>query len=139
MKTRNIFFLLLTVACFCAACQEPLEQRCLREAKDYTAKNCPALIAKDVTIDSLTFNTSTHTLTYSYTLGGVLDDAAIVSKSELRQQMLASLRDATSLKIYKDAGYSFRYVYYSKKQRGAKLMDITFRSKDYMPSPHKQN
>ena len=55
-----------------SACQETLEQRCQREAHTYTEKNCPALIAKDVTIDSLTFDKQSHTLCYAYTLGGVL-------------------------------------------------------------------
>lgn len=136
MKLRNIT-ILLTAGLFASACQESLEERCLREANVYTKKNCPSQIAKDVTIDSLTFNVSTHTLTYSYTLGGVLDDAAVVTRSELRQQMLENLRNATSLKAYKDAGYSFRYVYYSTMQRGTKLMDTTFRAKDYQAATDK--
>lgn len=114
-----------------SACQETLEQRCQREAQAYTEKNCPALIAKDVTIDSLTFDKQSHTLCYAYTLGGVLDDSAIVNKSELKQQMLMDLRNATSLKIYKEAGYSFRYVYYSRKQQGQKLLDVVYKAKDY--------
>ena len=114
-----------------SACQENLEQRCQREAQAYTEKNCPALIAKDVTIDSLTFDRQSHTLCYAYTLGGVLADFAIVNKSELKQQMLMDLRNATSLKIYKEAGYSFRYVYYSRKQQGQKLLDVVYKAKDY--------
>lgn len=114
-----------------SACQENLEQRCQREAHTYTEKNCPALIAKDVTIDSLTFDKQSHTLCYAYTLGGVLDDSAIVNKSELKQQMLMDLRNATSLKIYKEAGYSFRYVYYSRKHQGQKLLDVVYKAKDY--------
>ena len=114
-----------------SACQENLEQRCQREAHTYTEKNCPALIAKDVTIDSLTFDKQSHTLCYAYALGGVLDDSAIVNKSELKQQMLMDLRNATSLKIYKEAGYNFRYVYYSRKQQGQKLLDVIYKAKDY--------
>ena len=30
------------------ACQESLEDRCEREAKDYTAKHCPTLVAKNI-------------------------------------------------------------------------------------------
>ncbi len=103
----------------------------MREAKTYTEKNCPTEIADDVTIDSLTFDPSTHTLCYAYTLGGLLDDSAVVSKAQLEKQMLADLKNATSLKVYKDAGYSFRYVYYSQKHRGQKLLDAIYREKDY--------
>ena len=114
-----------------SACQENLEQRCQREAQAYTEKNCPALIAKDVTIDSLTFDRQSHTLCYAYTLGGVLDESAIVNKSELEQQMLMDLRYASSLKIYKEAGYNFLYFYYSRKQQFLNLLDVIYKAKDY--------
>ena len=35
------------------------------------------------------------------------------------------------MKAYKEAGYHFRYVYYSTKNSGTKVFDTTFRQKDY--------
>lgn len=104
-----------------AACQESLEQRCAREAKEYTEKHCPAPIAKGVTVDSMSFDMATHTLTYSYTLNGVIDDPAVISRNNPREGMLQQLKNATAMKPYKDAGYNFRYIYYSTKDKGRKL------------------
>ena len=65
----------MMAALLLTACQETLEERCEREAREYTEKKCPALITENVTIDSMTFNKSSHTMTYYYTLDGVLDNA----------------------------------------------------------------
>jgi ADP-ribose pyrophosphatase YjhB (NUDIX family) len=113
------------------ACQETLEQRCAREAKEYSQKNCPAPVGKDVTIDSLTFDMATHTLTYSYTLNGVIDDPSVILRNNPREQMLTQLKNATAMKPYKDAGYNFRYIYYSTKNKGTKLFEATFHKSDY--------
>lgn len=113
------------------ACQETLEQRCAREAKEYSQKNCPAPVGKDVMIDSLTFDMATHTLTYSYTVSGLIDDTTVINNNNPREQLLKSLKNATSMKPYRDAGYRFRYVYYSTKNKGTKLYEATFLEKDY--------
>ena len=42
------------------ACQESLEDRCEREAKEYTKKHCPALIAENIVMDEMTFEKATH-------------------------------------------------------------------------------
>ena len=39
--------------------------------------------------------------------------------------------NTAALKLYKDAGYSFRYVYHSSKEKGTRVLDTTFRKKDY--------
>ena len=66
---RNILHLLLFIAASLTlvACQETLEERCAREARTYTEKKCPTLITEGVMLDSLTFQQSTHTLSYCYT------------------------------------------------------------------------
>ena len=58
--------LLLTVVASLAlmACQESLDEKAAKEAKLYTQKNCPAQIAENLTMDSLTFEQATHTLRY---------------------------------------------------------------------------
>lgn len=113
------------------ACQETMEQRCAREAKEYSQKNCPAPVAKDVVIDSMSFDVATHTLTYAYTVSGVIDDTTFINKNNPREQLLRSLKNATAMKPYRDAGYRFRYVYFSTKNKGTKLYEATFLEKDY--------
>ncbi len=130
MIKKKLFFAFAAVLLL-SACQESLEQRCAREAKEYSKKNCPAPIAKGVTIDSMSFDVATHTLIYSYTLDGVIDDTATIRKNNPREQMLQQLKNATAMKPYRDAGYNFRYTYYSTKDKGQKLFEATFQEKDY--------
>lgn len=130
MIKKKLFFAFAAVLLL-SACQESLEQRCAREAKEYSKKNCPAPIAKGVTIDSMSFDVATHTLIYSYTLEGVIDDTATIRKNNPREQMLQQLKNATAMKPYRDAGYNFRYTYYSTKDKGQKLFEATFQEKDY--------
>ena len=130
MIKKKLFFVFAAVLLL-SACQESLEQRCAREAKEYSKKNCPAPIAKGVTIDSMSFDVATHTLIYSYTLEGVIDDTATIRKNNPREQMLQQLKNATAMKPYRDAGYNFRYIYYSTKDKGQKLFEATFQEKDY--------
>lgn len=113
------------------ACQESLEERCARECKEYTKKKCPVLIAKDIYLDSLTFNTSNQMLSYYYTVEGVLDDAEFLKQRDFRGMLLKELKRSTGDKLYKDAGYSFRYVYFSSKHKGIQLVEATFHKTDY--------
>ena len=126
-KTIIIILAALTMT----ACQESLEERCEREAREYTAKKCPAVVTEGIVIDSVTFHKPTHTLTYYYTLSGILDDAEALQSHDFHSILLRELRNSPDLQIYKEAGYDFRYVYYSEKENGTKLVDATFRPKDY--------
>jgi ADP-ribose pyrophosphatase YjhB (NUDIX family) len=124
-------WIIIAVALVVTACQETLEDRCEREAKEYTEKHCPTPIAKDIVMDSMTFDKATHTITYAYTLSGQLDDSAVVNGSNSRELLLQEVKNSTNMKLYKDAGFSFRYTYFSTKEKGTKLFEATFRKSDY--------
>lgn len=128
------FLLPLVAIAVLTACQESLEDRCAREAKEYTEKKCPAPIADNTTIDSLVFDKETHTMCYYYTLSGPADDEAVIAKANPRPVLLQEVRNATSTKACKDAGYSFKYVYMSKSQYGKVLFEAVFTEKDYKGS-----
>ena len=113
------------------SCQESLEDRCQREAKEFTEKSCPRHIDTEIVLDSMTFEKATHTISYLYTLNGSLDDTAKVDSAHFRELLLMEVKNSTNLKLYKDAGYSFRYTYYSEKDSGTKLFEATFRENDY--------
>ena len=113
------------------ACQESLEDRCAREAKEFTEKNCPRAVDKEIVLDSMAFEKSTHTISYLYTLMGTLDDPQRIDSKHFRELLLMEVKNSTNLKLYKDAGYSFRYCYYSEKENGTKLFEATFRKSDY--------
>ena len=127
MKKILLFATLLLLT----ACQESLEDRCARECKEYTQKKCPVLVTNGVTLDSMTFDKSQLLMTYYYTVSGILDDAKALRENDARGMLLKELKNTASLKLYKDAGYSFRYVYHSSKEKGTRVLDATFRKKDY--------
>ena len=114
-----------------AGCRENLEERGAREAAEYTRKHCPTPVDKDIMMDSMTFDTEHHTFSYCYTLSGELDDSATIHNGNPRELLLRQLRNSTHLKLYKEAGYNFRYVYHSSKKNGTKLFETTFRPDDY--------
>ena len=122
---------LLAAILLLTACQETLEERCAREARIYSEKNCPVPIGKGTIIDSLTFDAATHTITYCYTLSGELDDSAIINDNNPTEEMLKQVKNNMSLKPYKDAGYNISYVYYSTKNKGTRLFEATFHKSDY--------
>ena len=113
------------------SCQESLEDRCARECKENTKKKCPVLVTKDVYLDSLSFDPSDHLMAYYYTVEGVLDNAEALVQHDLRGMLLKELKNSSSLKLYKDEGYNFRYTYFSTKEKGTKLFEATFRKSDY--------
>ena len=66
--------LLLATLLGLAACQhESFDERCGREAREYTEKQCPRRMDDYTMMDSLTFDRASRTLTYYYTMEGMLD------------------------------------------------------------------
>ena len=127
---KRIAFVVMA-ALMLAACQESLEERCEREAREFTEKKCPSLITPGVTIDSMTFNKASQTMSYYYSLSGVLDNSEALNKNNLRDILLKELKNSTQTQMCKEAGYNFRYVYYSTQKKGTKLFEATFQEKDY--------
>ncbi len=114
-----------------SGCQESLEDRCAREASEYTRKNCPTRIDENTIIDSLTFERATHTVHYYYKLTGVADEERVFHEIDAVGELRKTLKNSTSLKTYMDAGYRFAYTYHSAKNPQKLLFDVVFTEKDY--------
>ncbi len=123
---------LLLCAIMMTGCQESLSDRAAREAKEYTKKNCPIVISPVMTLDSMTFDKGTTTFTHYYTVSGVADDQAHVDqvKDKMRADLNTELHANTSLRIFKDAGYAYRYIMLSQSS-GKTLFDTTLKKEDY--------
>lgn len=119
------------LTCAFSACQESLEERCAREVKDYTNKNCPAKMGDNIILDSLTFELPTHTLHYYYRLTGEADREGIMEEIGAKDMLRQELKNTTAMKTYKDNGYNFTYTYRSEKDPKKVLMEVTFTEKDY--------
>lgn len=134
--------MIASFALFLTACQESLEDRCAREAKEYTRKHCPAKIEKNINIDSLTFERVTHTLHYYYTLTGKADHEGIMDEINGPQILLDNLKNSTAMKVYKENHYNFAYTYRSEKNPSIVLMEVVLSEKDYnssSPSIYSEN
>ena len=114
-----------------ASCQESLEDRCERDAKEFTRKQCPSAIDKTTIIDSLTFDRATHTLHYYYRLTGVADEENALNKKEAINTLKQALKNSTSVKTYKDNKYKFAYTYRSEKNPKKVVLEVVFTDKDY--------
>lgn len=127
---KKIIYLAIFM-CTLTACQESYEDRCEREAKEFTEKKCPATINQTTVIDSMTFNKETLTLTYSYTLSGAADNEMAILQTNPRELLLKEVKNSMSLKGAREHGYNIRYVYYSDANKGRILFETTFAAKDY--------
>ena len=113
------------------ACQESLEDRCARETKEYTRKNCPAKMDNNIILDSLTFERETHTIHYYYRLTGFADQEDVAKNLDAVNILKNELRNTTTVKLYKDNHYRFAYTYRSEKDPTKVLLDIVLTDKDY--------
>lgn len=133
---RMRYFLVLVIMFLAtlsfSSCHESLEQRAAREADEFTRKNCPTPVKDDTRTDSLVFNEDSRTLVYYYTLSGKADNPAVIeaNKAKLKEILRTTVANATQLRIYKEAGFSFRYVYHSAAHPDSVLLDLTFTSAD---------
>ena len=123
--------IIASFALFLMACQESLEDRCAREAQEFTRKNCPSQIEKNIIIDSLTFERETHTLHYHYTLTGVADHEGVMEEINGLQIIKDNLKNSTVMKVYKENHYNFSYTYRSEKDPSKILLEVTLTDKDY--------
>ena len=129
MTTRKTI-MLAAAALALSACQESLEDRAAREAKEYTEKNCPVQINEAIVTDSMTFDKQTLTLHYYLSVKGPADTTAIAN-SEIKEDMIKALRGTTSVRPYKEAGYNFMYTFHSTKHPGKKLFETNITKNDY--------
>lgn len=111
------------------ACTESLENKAAREAKEYTEKYCPTPFVDDSRTDSATFNKTSRTYIYYVTLRGKADNQEIIStnRKKLHDIQKKALDNNPGLKKYKEAHFSFRFIYHSASNPKLVLLDDTFK------------
>jgi ADP-ribose pyrophosphatase YjhB (NUDIX family) len=116
-----------------SSCQfETFEERCQREAMEYTEKQCPRRMDDYTVMDSVTFDMAQRILTYHYTIEGDLDNDTVLTPQAIAhfQEILGEeVKNSVELKHQKEEGVTFRYTYHSKttgKQRFNVVYDKEF-------------
>ena len=133
MNIRNLLFITASfvLTSLISSCQETIEERCVRECREYTKTKCPVPCDKYTTIDSLVFDADSHTLIYYYTLKAEADSAGLISVEKARNALLQETKNSTKIRLYKEHGYSFRYIYLSQRNPETVLLDILLKKEDY--------
>ena len=125
-----VFLLVLLVA---VSCTESFEDRCRREAREYTERMCPRAMTPGMIMDSMTFVSNPIGFNYYYTLDGDLDDPELLTDDVLEtfhEELLKNLRQDISLKKYKERDFTFTYTYYSRST-GEMLTEAAFTPEEY--------
>ena len=134
MKKKGFAITIVLLSAMLAGCRKvTLDEKIYREAKEYTAKNCPRISEQDIMMDSLCYDMDSRTLSYCYTISGVIDKEEIYDEQlcgAFREKVLGELRNNIQLKDYKDANIRFRYIYHSEST-GEVLIELTFGKEDY--------
>lgn len=118
---------------FLASCQESIEERAAREAREYTEKNCPTPPQNDVITDSMVYDPVSRTVISYLRFCGAIDNAEALREhaAEIRQGQLSAIRQDMSLRVYKEAGLGFEYVCRSQSDPRQVLLRMKFAAKDY--------
>ena len=116
---------------------------CKRETKDeawtqlfqqFTQKECPKFVDECTRLDSACYDAESRTLSYHYTVQGMLDNKEIYADEEattaFHDDILKGLKGSLQLKPYKDEGINFCYDYRSITS-GEMLLSLTFTPEDY--------
>ena len=125
---KKIIYAIATLA-LTASCTESIEDKAAREAKEYTEKVCPTPFVNNGRTDSTVFDKSTRTYIYYMTLRDKADNAQVIDANhkKLYNIQKQSLDNNTGLKKYKEAHFTFRFVYRSAKNPNQVLMDDVFK------------
>lgn len=127
------FTLSVIAALALTACHENIEDKAEREAREYTERYCPTPVNNCVRTDSVAFDKSTRVYSYYCTFTDKMDDKVLVDqhRKDLHSQLTQSIRESTSLKAYKEAGFVFAYVCRSQQHPSVVLYTDKFSPKDY--------
>ena len=132
MKKIWVFILATSLGLYSCSF-ESFDKKCEREAREFTAKQCPRRLDPGTIMDSLTFNVGTRSLQYCYTVDGELDNDLVMQPElldDFREELLKNVINSVDLKQYKEKEITFEYIYFSKAT-GKKRLHLTFTPKDY--------
>ena len=123
----------LESATFLSSCTESFEDRCRREAREYTEKQCPRRLDDFITIDSMVYVEQPQGFAYYYTVndeGMETDSIPDEIKEQFINEMRQRVRNDLNIKSYKEKGFTFTYKYVFQAT-GDVFVEATFGPEDY--------
>ena len=129
MKKLSFIFSILI---FMFSCQESLEQRAAREAREYTESKCPMPIGDNMILDSIVFDITTLTQSQYFRFIGVYDSDNInYSLHNAKEILVKELKGTPSYKKLLERGVNFHYVYRSTRYPEKIYLETTLTKEDY--------
>jgi hypothetical protein len=128
---KKKIYLYLTFAALTAACQESLEQRAAREAREMTETKCPMPIGDNMYLDSVVFDIPTLTQSQYYRVYGELDNDSLFEGVDTRTLLLEELKNSPSYKVLMERNVDFHYVYRSNTNLDVVYLELTLTPEDY--------
>ncbi len=114
------------------ACQESLEERAAREAREVTENKCPMPVGDNMMLDSIVFDIPTLTQSqYFRFIGDNDNDSVVYALQDAKRILVAELKSTPTYRSLMNKGVSFRYVYRSNKNPEKTYLDITLTKEDY--------
>ena len=117
-----------------SACQESLEERAAREAREVTESKCPMPIGDNMYLDSIVFDIPTLTQTQYFRFTGDSDNDSVVTvlnNSDVKGTLVRELKNTANYKALLNRGVNFRYIYRSSKNPEKIYLDVTLHKEDY--------
>ena len=131
---KNIL-LFATALLLLSSCQESLEEKAAREAREVTESKCPMPIGDNMYLDSIVFDIPTLTQTQYFRFTGNSDNDSTVEKiiknNDLKGTLVQELKNTPSYKALINKGITFRYIYGSTVDTQKTYIDITVTKEDY--------
>lgn len=126
--------LMTTAVLLLTACQETLEERAAREAREVTESKCPMPVGNNMFLDSIVFSIPTLTQTQYFRFIGDTDNDSVViafEQNDIKGTLVKELKNTPNYKSLMERGVNFRYIYRSTKNPEKVYLDVTIENKDY--------
>lgn len=125
-------FILTIASILLVSCQESLEERAAREAREMTENKCPMPIGDNMMLDSIVFDIPTLTQSQYFRFVGDNDnDSVIYVLQNAKQALVSELKGTPSYKPLMNRGVNFHYVYRSNKNPEKIYLEMTLTQEDY--------
>lgn len=133
MRNMKKLSILLVASLLLTACGKSLEDKAAEEAKEYTRKYCPTPVVNNSRTDSITFTKADRTYHYYCSFVGPFDDERMIQLNldNLRETLIKEVKNNTSVKKLKEAGFRFHYIVRSGSNPKKVLYEQTITEKEY--------
>ena len=113
------------------ACQEPMEKRAERDARELTEKKCPMPIGNEGLVVLVRAVFDIPTLTWKEDLLLDVSEDSELNYTEIKRVLLNELKNTPSYKPYMENGFNFQYIYCRTSNPKDTLINLTLTKQDY--------